>query len=277
MDVQLIVVPYDSGRHAWRMGAGPRRLLDRGLPQHLTDAGHRVSVVEVSADGAQQTDTQTAFELLHHVAQRVGDARRSGRFPLVLAGNCLTATGVLSGIGGQRSVFWFDAHADLNTPDTSPSGFLDGMALRVAQGGCWQQLAGRIPGFQPVTPARTCLLGVRDVDPPEASVIREQSMACLSRSSLLEELPLLLAGPAMASTTAYVHCDLDVIDPGIATANIFPVEGGLTPDDVLTSIHRIGAALPIGGASITAYAPECDPDDKVPPIAFAIAAALVEN
>jgi arginase len=91
----------------------------------------------------------------------------------VLSGNCHSCLGTLAGLQAEQAlghprrtgIVWFDAHADFNTPDTTPSGFFDGTALSAATGGSWRTLTSTIPGFRPVDEARVVLVGAGDIDP----------------------------------------------------------------------------------------------------------------
>jgi len=128
MDIQLFLVPYDTARRGWRSGAGPEHLLNAGLTNHLHSQGHFVADIQVIEDDPTQppTEIRTAFELARRLASAVREARAGGRFPLVLSGNCNSAVGTLSGLTpARRAIFWFDAHGDCNTPDTTTTGFLD--------------------------------------------------------------------------------------------------------------------------------------------------------
>ena len=121
------------------MGAGPEALLEAGLEGRLTDNGYEVEIVfiELPRDFFP-AEIQSAFELNARVAVAVSGAIAKGAFPLVLSGNCNTAIGTVTGLNDARTgIIWFDAHGDLNTPDTSPSGFFDGTALATLIGRCW--------------------------------------------------------------------------------------------------------------------------------------------
>jgi hypothetical protein len=87
---------------------------------------------------------------------------------LILSGNCNAGLGAIAGIDAAKAaIVWLDAHPDFHTPETSASGFLDGMGLAIATGACWGTLAGSIPGFLPVEERNTVLVGARDIDPGE--------------------------------------------------------------------------------------------------------------
>ena len=169
MEIRLLLVPYDSGQRNVRMGAGPEHLRAAGLEKHLAAQGHRVdSEVIEPASLNWRAEVQTSFELMRTVAEHVRAARIAKRFPVVLSGNCLAAVGVIAGLGAGTGVLWIDAHGDFNTPQTTTSGFLDGMTLATATGQCWGELARSIEGFQPVPDNAVVLLGARDLDPGEA-------------------------------------------------------------------------------------------------------------
>src|SRR6187551_1889687 len=155
------------------MGAGPERLIEAGLDTRLAAAGHQVHVqtIEAPAD-AWRAEIRTTFDLAGAVSRAVSEAIAAGRFPLVLSGNCgPAALGSVAGLGNASAVFWFDAHGDFNTPDTTVGGFLDGMAMATLTGRCWPALAAAIPGFAPVPESSVILLGARDLDPLEAAAL----------------------------------------------------------------------------------------------------------
>lgn len=131
------------------MGRGPdAAFLAGGLVERLEGAGHSVDVRVVETSNVFPTEVGTAFALNRQIAVHVHDAAARGEFPLILTGNCISSVGGLAGLDAANlGVLWFDAHADFNTPETTTTGFLDGMALAVAGGQCWIRLAASIPTF----------------------------------------------------------------------------------------------------------------------------------
>ena len=225
MDIQLLLVPYDSGQRGWRCGAGPEHLVRAGLPAHLQRQGHIVTAIHIIEDDPAYppAEIRTAFELARRLATTVRSARTAGHFPLVLSGNCNTAVGTLSGLTpARRATFWFDAHGDCNTPETTTSGFLDGMGLAMTTGLCWHHLAATVPGFQPVAAEATFLLGARDLDPPEAALLQGSAITAIPVRHIPEALPGLLARAPLADTLGYLHLDVDVLDPAVGHANYLP-------------------------------------------------------
>lgn len=260
MDVQLLAVPFDSGNHRARMGAGPEALLDAGLERSLREKGHQVhtKIAELPAN-SWRAEIQTSFELMRMLSRAVREARESNRLPIVLAGNCNTAVGTLAGLGAESTgVAWFDAHADFNTPETTSSGFLDGTAVAIITGRCWTQLAATVPGFDPVPDDRVCLIGTRDIDSLEGGLIDESGVDVIEPRKLRSDLGNVLQPIMQRVQKMYVHLDLDVLDAEVAAANKFAVSGGLTIEDVEYALSEIGGNIRIAGVTLSAYDPAAD-------------------
>ncbi len=260
MDIQLLLVPYDSGQRGWRCGAGPEHLVRAGLPAHLQRQGHIVTAIHIIEDDPAYppAEIRTAFELARRLATTVRSARTAGHFPLVLSGNCNTAVGTLSGLTpARRATFWFDAHGDCNTPETTTSGFLDGMGLAMTMGLCWHHLGATVPGFQPVAAEATFLLGARDLDPPEAALLQGSAITAIPVGQIPEGLPGLL--------------------PAVGHANYLPAPNGLSLPHLTAAIAVVRARVPLGAAALTSYSPEDDHDQGVCRAAFAAIDAIVAN
>jgi arginase len=260
MNIQLLVVPYDSGNRGARMGAGPERLLEAGLEQTLRDSGHSVHtrIAELPPD-SWHAEIQTSFELMRMLSTAVREALGSGRFPIVLAGNCNTAVGTIAGLGADSTgVAWFDAHGDFNTPETTRSGFLDGTAVAIITGRCWTQLAGTIPGFNPIADERVCLIGTRDLDSLEGVLLEESSVGVIEPKHLRSALPRALKTIREHVESMYVHLDLDVLDSAVAPANSYALSGGLTLEELDYALSRIASEFRIAGVTLSAYDPAVD-------------------
>lgn len=275
MKLTLIQVPYDSGHYGVRMGRGPLHLIEQGLAGTLERAGHEVEVVPVRLEGFL-TEVTSAPLLHRQVAERVSKARGERRLPVVLSGNCnAAAVGSLAGIGGPAGVVWMDAHGDLNTPDTTPSGFFDGMAISVAMGKAWPTLTAKLPGFHPLDSRNLIHVGARDFDPPELEVIDRERIARVPVEAL-DSLDAALADLATRVDRAYVHMDLDVLDPSELRANVFATPDGMTIAQVAEVVRATGRHLKIAAAGITAYDPDQDPEGRGVRAAEQLLEALVE-
>jgi arginase len=223
-------------------------------------------------------EIRTAFELARRLATAVRSARAAGDFPLVLGGNCSTALGTLSGLTpARRATFWFDAHGDCNTPETTTTGFLDGMGLAMTTGRCWRHLAASVPGFQPVAAEATFLLGARDLDPPEEELLQDSAITAIPVGQIPHGLPDLLAKAPLAETIGYLHLDLDVLDPTVGHANYLTVPNGLSLPQLTAGVDAICARVPLGAAALTSYSPENDHDQGICRAAFAAIDTIVAN
>lgn len=264
MDIQFIQVPYDSGHENIRTGKGPLALLDKNLDGILKDKGHRVHVSRVRSELALPTENGTTFDALRLLAGQVRSAVRKGRFPLVLAGNCNSCIGTLAGLNGCRpGIVWFDAHGDFNTPDTTATGFLDGMGLAMANGRCWKSLVKAIPGFHPVAEDRIVHVGSRDLDPPEIEMLTAAGIPLVTAGP--DEEKTLLAGLADAlealkarTDSIYLHIDVDVMNTGKGRPNNLAGPGGLPPQTVLSLVKAIQARIRISACAIASYDPDLD-------------------
>jgi arginase len=178
------------------------------------------------------------------VARAVTRGRADGGRPVVVAsGDCLTALGTVAGLqaaGADPAIIWFDAHGDVQTPETTSSGYLAGMSLRLLTGYRPELIASRLR-LRPVPEDRIVLVGARDLDPPEVTYLNQVPIRRRQVTGLpVAELP---DGPL------YLHVDLDVIDGAQLPALRYPTPGG--PDagqvaDALSLLFGTGRVAAVG-------------------------------
>ena len=268
MDIQIIQVPYDSGHFDLRMGLGPAHLLQHGLAKQLQDAGHQISETRLHCAADPMNPVATTFSINHLLAKHVRLALQNHSLPLVLAGNCNSCIGSIAGAGKERlGVIWFDAHADFNTPDTTLSGYIDGMGLAMATGRGWKNLMAEIPGFKPVLDKHVILVGARDLDPEEdqglaASDIAVVTPQVIQQNGLSQAMTPLLTQLKQQVERIYLHIDMDILDPAIYPSKVFAPPGGLVTEDVVAAIELIKAHFTIRACALTAYDPASDPENR---------------
>ena len=272
MRVRLVDVPYDCGVFGVRMGSGPVFLKEHGLEQSLSNAGHRVRTAPVRLPPAFHTEWNALVALQRQVASEVRSALQAQERAIILSGNCgPAALGALAALGSRSTaVCWFDAHGDFNTPETSPSGFLDGMSLAIATGDCWTTAVHRFDAFEPAPQEHVVQIGVRSTDHGEEARLRRSRVTRL-RANDHDRLSAFLQDTAGAAL--YVHIDLDVIDDSELRANSFALGGGLQVDQLIGMITTAGRQLPIAAAALTALDADCDPA-RAWPVVERIAHAL---
>ncbi len=202
----------------------------------------------------------------------MSEARR-GALPVVLSGNCIAAVGTLAGIGAKTGIVWFDAHGDFNTAATTPTGYVDGMALAVATGREWQRVAGGVLDFRPADPGDAVHVGGRDFDPGERESLAEAGVA-LVPPDRIDLLPAVLERLASRVDAVYLHLDVDVLDSAEGRANAYASRGGLRRSELLTAVVACLQILPVAAAGIAAYDPSFDPDGRIATIAAEAVSAL---
>lgn len=268
MTIALFCVPYDAGQRDRRAGAGPDVLMKAGAVGRIeAAAADRVIPARVETDLRFPLEAGVGFDLARKLSGEVSRARRDGAFPLVLAGNCLTAVGTLSGAADvpRLGIVWLDAHGDLNTPETTPSGLIDGMALAVATGRCWQAPARRIPAYAPIPDRRVAHWGARDLDPAERDILAAGDMLAVDGKALAKPngvvaVDMSLVDLARRVDAVYLHIDLDVIDSSEARIGAYPVTGGPDGARLGAVVERIFARLPVAAAGLAGYTPDMDAD-----------------
>ncbi|GAB3612338.1 arginase family protein [Humibacter ginsengisoli] len=178
---------------------------------------------------------------------------------------------------GSVALVWLDAHADLNTPETSPSGAFHGMVLRALLGEAPEPLAAT--GSAKLSPQSVVLAGTRELDDGEATYVDEAGIRMLSPDRLHTTDSLVSAVEATGATAVYVHVDLDVLDPGSVSGVQFPEPFGLTPDELVAAILALRGRFELAGAGIMEFAPR-SPDaasDDLPVILRILGALTKQN
>jgi arginase len=275
MSIHTILVPYDSGHRGTRMGRGPLHVREHGAIDRLRTSGHAVRESVIEDALSFPTEIGTSFALHRALAERVSATIAAGDFPFILAGNCGSSLGTVSGVRAATpnadpgiGVIWLDAHGDFNTPDTTASGFLDGTALATLTGQCWQALTASIPGFRPVSDAHVVLVGARDLDPAEETALARSRVACVEAARMQAAgaeaaLDVALTELARHVSRVYLHIDLDVHEPAEARANQYAAPGGLSPSTVRDLVRVVASRFQIVAAALTAYDPSYDTDGRM--------------
>jgi arginase len=258
-DVRLIQVPWYLGREHPDLSRGPGVLAEA--------IGGETVVVPGPESRPVPNEVADSFDVIRSVSSAVSEAVEDGRFPLVLAVNCFTSLGTVTGVGRDVGVVWFDAHGDFHTPDTTPTGFVDGMGLAMLTGDGWNEMRD---GLRTVPAENAILVAARDFEPTESARIEASDLRRADAGTLEEVLDEL----ATRVDAVYVHIDLDVLDPSVARANVLSVENGLDTEQVETALAAISDRFEIAAAALTAYDPSQDREQRVPDIAARLADRL---
>jgi arginase len=244
-EVTVIGAPLDLGAGRRGVDMGPSAIRYAGLEQQLADKlGVRVSyagnVISPVAETTVMGDENARYldqilDLCDRLSRLVEETARSGAMPIVLGGDHSVALGSLVGMAqahGPGGVVWIDAHGDLNTPETSPTGNVHGMVLAAAldlAGDAFRHDGWPLPTLEP---GKLALVGVRSLDEGERDLVRRLDAKVFTMSDVdrMGIEPCMREALAHAAGAAFLHVslDMDVVDPDYAPGVGTPVRGGLS-------------------------------------------------
>jgi arginase len=263
--IEIIGVPMDLGADRRGVDLGPAairyaRLHDRLRTLGISDIRDHGNLVVPSPENASTgvhnakyfNSIRTVCDELADLVEKIVD---EGGFPLVLGGDHSIAMGTLAGLARARksppSVLWFDAHADINTPQTSPSGNVHGMPVALS--------------FleKNIVPERTVLIGLRDLDAGEKRAIYEFGVHAYSMSDIdrlgmprVIEEALELARPEPG--TLHVSFDVDGLDPNEAPGTGTAVRGGISYREAHLAMEIVAVSGALGSMEVTEVNPILD-------------------
>ena len=193
---------------------------------------------------------------LQRVRELIAGALDSSAEPvLTVGGDCGVAIEPIAHAARRAprlAVVWMDAHPDLNSPETSPSGAFAGMVLRAVLGEGAPQLT--LPEGA-VAPERTFLVGARSYDEAEMDAVTALGVTALDVGALRDPAALAAAVRGSGAEAVYIHVDVDVLDPAEIAGNAHPEPFGLAVAELTAAIAAVRAELPLAGASLAGYSP----------------------
>jgi arginase len=247
--VRIIGVPMDLGQSRRGVDMGPSALRVAGLQARIKQLGHQVEDIgnifvkqpEEQPYGEKRAKYLNEIaETCRGLAELVQKTLEEGFLPVVLGGDHSIAVGVVSGVSGayrarQKRVgyVWLDAHGDMNTPESSPSGNVHGMPLASVMGYGAPELV-ELLGFKPkVEPRNVALVGVRDLDAKEKRLVKESgahvfTMRDIDERGMREVMSEALRVASDETDGIAVSLDMDFVDPTDAPGVGTPVRGGVT-------------------------------------------------
>lgn len=214
------------------------RELAAELAVRLGTSPTRVGAPEPALSVGWSEELEAARPTLEAMAAQLDGVLRAGQVPVSASSRCAVALATLPVVAAHRPdavVVWFDAHADLNTPRTTTTGYLGGLAYS-APLGLWDSGLGA-----GVAADRAVLVGARDIDPPEQEILDAGVVAWVRTGAAMpEELRVAVAGRPV-----YVHIDCDVLDPGIVPTD-YHVPRGMTLADLHAAAQVLAESEVVG-------------------------------
>ncbi|WP_396668615.1 arginase family protein [Microbacterium sp. R86528] len=243
----------------WQGSDSPRamRLIDgaQSIAGDLPRASCTTIDVASEAGDAQDTGVRR-HSAIARTRDRLREALAQSDDPtMLIGGDCGAAVGAIEHVASRHPdlvLVWFDAHADLHTPETSPSGAFGGMALRAALGEGTESL--RLNAHA-LSPTQVVMAGVREYDDSERAFVGSVPITVIDPAQLAEPDALADAVSALGATKVYVHIDLDVLDPSAISGVTAPVPFGAQVADVVASISQLRSRVELVGSSICGFAP----------------------
>ncbi|MGH2749379.1 MAG: arginase [Actinomycetota bacterium] len=288
--VGIIGAPLDLGQQRRGVDMGPSAIRYSGLSERLEGMGMtvhdhgdaRAEIPELASERDERARYLPAIlGSCAQIAKDVSTTVQAGAMPLVLGGDHSIAMGTLAGLHsahGPGGVLWIDAHGDLNTPETSPSGNVHGMPLASAVGAC----DFLVDGFEPapwVDPGRVALVGVRQLDEGEKRLVRDKGLAVLTMAdidrrglaSVMHEALVVVGGPGFV----HLSLDLDVCDPEIAPGVGTPVRGGLSYREAHLAMELLAEAGVITSMEVVEVNPILDNANQTGDLAVELVASAL--
>jgi arginase len=272
----------DMGPSAIRYAGLDDRLARLGL--QCSDWGNvETAVAEATAEG----DPKARFlpqikDACERIARRVAATAGDGYVPIVLGGDHSIALGTLGGLAaahGAGGVLWFDAHGDLNTPKTSPSGNVHGMPLAAALGLADDVFRSEAWPLPAIDPARVALLGVRSLDAGERNLVRELGVNVYTMTDLDRRgvEPVVREALELVAEASFVHVslDMDVVDPDVAPGVGTPVRGGLSYREAHLAMELVAESGLLGSMDVVEVNPILDRENATAALAVELVASAL--
>lgn len=291
-ELAVIGVPMELGGGLPGSDLGPRAIRCAGLVQRLRRLGYAVqdgpdlarlsAAAEASVDRKRLKHLNEVLQVNRELCVRVAGETAAGRFPLVLGGDHSIAVGTLAGLSRQvrpLGVIWFDAHTDVNTAGTTPSGNIHGMSLAAALG-CGHKDLTAIGGTgASVRPEHAVIVGARSIDPGERDFLRRRGVAVFTMREIdrlgireVTERAIAIAGAGTAGF--HLSFDLDVLEPQEAPGVGTPVPGGLSLREGLLAMELLSEAEGLAGAEFVEVNPLLDCRNRTAETASRLIGAL---
>ena len=290
--ISIIGVPLDLGADRRGVDMGPSAIRHAGLKERLQVIGYsiddkgdilvnRPEACQVNGESIKYLDEIERVN--NELCRTVNEEMSKGQFPLVLGGDHSIAIGTIAGVLQHKKklgLIWFDAHGDINTVETSPSGNIHGMSVAVSLGRGHKRLIN-IGGCEAqLEPARIVMIGIRDLDTGEKALLKELGVTVFT----MHEIDMMGMAKVMEEAIGivsdgtdgiHVSFDMDVMDPLHAPGVGTPVVGGLTYRESHLAMELLSAANIVTSAEFVEVNTVLDNKNQTAKVAVALIGSLL--
>jgi arginase len=272
--VAVLGAALDLGQGRRGVDMGPSAIRYAGLVGRLTELGVGVrdlgTVAEDPIEALDEGDARAKYldqilVVCEEIADHVEARCRAHELPLVLGGDHSLALGVFGGLArvhGPVATIWLDAHADCNTPETTPSGNVHGMGLSGALGWGGERFTGGRWPSPSVDESRTVLVGIRSLDPAERDLLRRSNVLVYTISELdrlgTEAVIRGALEHVRGASHINVSLDMDVMDPFWAPGVGTPVRGGISYREAHLAMELLAEAGAVDSLQVVEVNPILD-------------------
>lgn len=290
--VAIVSVPFGKGAGTSGAELGPAHILTNAglhLKLNAMNITYQISkeiIVPSQLPPIQTSNAKYLAEVLEVsglLADRVSQLVAQGTFPLVLGGDHSISIGTVAGLAehyANLGVIWFDAHSDLNTEETSPSGNIHGMSLGISLGRGIPLLTG-LRGICPkIKPEHVAIVGARSLDPGEKAYIRSLGMACytmhdIDRLGIARVMDKVIQHLRQVTDGVHVSFDIDSVDPKEAPGTGTPVKGGLSYREAHLALEMLFQSDLVTSAEFVEVNPSLDKNNKTAKLAVELIGSLL--
>ena len=292
LTISIIGAPSDFGQNRRGVDMGPSALRYAGAIDCLENLGHKVTDLgDLHIDRKYQKqihptlkNVEGVVDVSTRLAKEVSKIVKKKHFPIVLGGDHSIAIGTLAGLCEHYSnlgIIWYDAHADMNTEQTSPSGNIHGMSLAVAMGYGATVLTDIHKDAPKVNPENVVLIGARSLDEGERAFIREKGVQVytmhdidrLGMTRVMQEAIIHLEGQHVDGV--HLSIDLDAVDPLYTPGVGTPVAGGISYRESHLAMEMLQDAEFITSLELVEVNPILDEKNKTAEIAVTLLGSLM--
>lgn len=292
LSLSMIGVSLDLGQSRRGVNMGPSAIRYAGVVERLEAIGHElVDEGDIHVDASVQAENNDSklknlkevIQTNTKLAEKVSEVLEKDRFPLVLGGDHSVAIGTLAGLATKYEnlgVIWYDAHADMNTDETSPSGNIHGMPLAVSMGYGDESLVNLHHEGQKVKPENVIIIGARSIDPGERALIKELGMQVYTMheidkygmTAVMEKAIKHLKGNGVDGV--HLSLDLDALDPLYTPGVGTPVAGGVSYRESHLAMEILEESGLITSAEFVEVNPILDEKNKTADVAVGLMGSL---